>query len=195
MTAKPGLASEGQAVGRRTADGHVPPTFPLETDRLLLRPWRVSDAVAHREMWVERDPRVPARRRIDAEGRPTVEDLEDWIRGTPQPRSLGLLVMERQGTGDVIGYCGLITDPLVPEDEPEVAYELLRRAWGQGYATEAARAVLGWARASGHHRLWATVRAWNDASLRVLAKLGFEATDRVERDPVHGDSLFLTKQL
>lgn len=170
-------------------------SFPLKTGRLLLRPWRVSDAVAHREMWVERDSRVPAHRRIDAEGRPTVGDLEDWIRDTPPPGSLGLLVMERRGTGDVLGYCGLITSSLVPEDEPELAYELLRRAWGQGYATEAAQAVLGWARASGHRRLWATVRAWNDASLRVLAKLGFDTTDRVEQDVVHGDSLFLTKQL
>ncbi|WP_253871111.1 GNAT family N-acetyltransferase [Promicromonospora umidemergens] len=169
--------------------------IPLETVRLLLRPWHVSDAVAHREMWVDRDPRVPAHRRIDAEGRPTVEDLEDRIRDTPPPGSLGLLVVERKGTGDVLGYCGLIASPIVPEGEPEVAYELLRRARGQGYATEAARAVLGWARATGHRRVWATVRAWNDASLRVLAKLGFETTDRVERDAVHGDSLFLTKQL
>lgn len=170
-------------------------TFPLETDRLLLRPWRTSDAVAHREMWVERDPRVPSHRRIDADGRPTVEDIEGWIRSTPQPETLGLLVMELRNSGDVLGYCGLITNHLVPEDEPELAYELLRRAWGQGYATEAAQAVLDWARASGHRRLWSTVRAWNDASLRVLAKLGFVTTDRVEPDEVHGDSLFLTKQL
>ena len=38
----------------------------LETDRLLLRPWRVSEAVIQREMWAERDPRVPPHRRIDA---------------------------------------------------------------------------------------------------------------------------------
>jgi RimJ/RimL family protein N-acetyltransferase len=169
--------------------------IPLETGRLLLRPWRVSDAVAHSEIWVERGPRVPAHRRIDAEGRPTVEDLEDRIRDTPPPGSLGLLVVERKGTGDVLGYCGLIASQIVPEGEPEVAYELLRRARGQGYATEAARAVLGWARASGHRRVWATVRVWNAASLRVLAKLRFETTDRVEQDAVHGDSLFLTKQL
>jgi RimJ/RimL family protein N-acetyltransferase len=106
-----------------------------------------------------------------------------------------LLVVEHKGTRDVLGYCGLIASQIVPEGEPEVAYELLRRAQGQGCATEAARAVLGWARASGHRRVWATVRVWNDASLRVVAKLGFETTDRVEQDAVHGDSLFLTKQL
>jgi RimJ/RimL family protein N-acetyltransferase len=104
-------------------------------------------------MWAERDPRVPARRRIDTDRRPSVEDIEAWIRGTPPPDTLGLLMLERKGSDDVLGYCGLITNPLVSEGEPALAYELLRRAWGQGYATEAAQEVLEWARASGHRRL------------------------------------------
>jgi RimJ/RimL family protein N-acetyltransferase len=177
-----------------------PPSVPvesivLETDRLLLRPWRVSEAAVQREMWTERDPRVPAHRRIDADGRPTVEDVEDWIRDRSQSDSSGLLAAERKGSGDVIGYCGLIDNTRGPDGEPELAFELLRRAWGQGYATEAARAVLGWAQASGHRCLWATVREWNGASRQVLAKLGFVETGRVEPDEVHGDSLFLAKRL
>ncbi|MFD2792170.1 GNAT family N-acetyltransferase [Promicromonospora vindobonensis] len=176
------------------------PTAPgqgtvLETDRLLLRPWQVSEAAVQREMWTERDPRVPAHRRIDADGRPTVEDVEGWIRTRSQPDSLGLLAAERKGSGDVIGYCGLIDNTHGPDGEPEIAFELLRRAWGQGYATEAAGAVVGWAQASGYRRLWATVRDWNGASRQVLAKLGFAETGRVEPDEVHGDSLFLAKHL
>jgi ribosomal-protein-alanine N-acetyltransferase len=167
----------------------------LETERLLLRPWRVSEAVVQHEMWTERDPRVPRHRRIDADGRPTVEDVENWVRSSSQPGSLGLLAAERKGSGDVIGYCGLIDNTQGLEDEPELAFELLRRVWGEGYATEASWAVLGWARASGYRRLWATVRDWNAASRGVLAKLGFIQTDRVERDEVHGDSLFMTKRL
>jgi [ribosomal protein S5]-alanine N-acetyltransferase len=64
-----------------------------------------------------------------------------------------------------------------------------------GVCDQASRAVLAWARASGYRRLWATVRDWNDASRRVLAKLEFIETDRVEPNEVHGDSLFMTKQL
>ena len=171
------------------------PATVLETDRLLLRPWRVSEAGIQREMWTERDPRVPPHRRIDAHGRPSIEDLEDWIRRSSPSRSLGLLAAERKQSGDVVGYCGLIANTHGPESEPELAYELLRRFWGQGYATEASRAVLGWARVSGYGRLWATVRDWNAASRGVLTKLGFVETERVERDAVHGDSLFMTKQL
>jgi ribosomal-protein-alanine N-acetyltransferase len=169
------------------------PEVVLETDRLLLRPWRVAEAAVQRELWTERDPRVPPHRRLDADGHPTIADLEDWIR-THRPSSIGLLAVERKATRDVIGYCGLI-DGRGPDGEPELAFELLRRVWNQGYATEASFAVLDWARSSGHERLWATVRDWNTPSRRVLAKLGFTETARTEPDPTHGTTLFTTKRL
>lgn len=166
----------------------------LETDRLLLRPWRVAEAAVQRELWTERDPRVPPHRRISADGRPTVAELAQAIRAN-QPSSRWLPAVERKATGDVIGYCGLIDSGRGAEGEPELAFELLRRAWRQGYATEAATAVLDWARSSGCHRVWATVWDWNTASRRVLAKLGFTETGRAEVDPVHGTTLFTTKRL
>ena len=163
----------------------------LETDRLLLRPWRVAEAVIQREMWVERDPRVPPNRRIDAEGRPTVADFAEAIRAN-QPSSVGLLAVERKAAGDVIGYCGLI-DSGRGAQERELAFEFLRRFWGQGYATEASWAVLDWARSSGYERLWASVWDWNTASRRVLAKVGFTETDREEA--IHGTNLVTTRSL
>jgi RimJ/RimL family protein N-acetyltransferase len=158
----------------------------LETDRLLLRPWRVDEADVMRELWTERDPRVPPHRRIDAEGHPTIAELENQIRD----RGSSLLAIERKDAGDVIGYCGLVDSGRGTEGEPELAFELLRRVWRQGYATEASLAVLDWARAAGHQRLWATVWDWNAASRRVLAKLGFTETGRKEVDAVHGTTLF-----
>jgi [ribosomal protein S5]-alanine N-acetyltransferase len=166
----------------------------LETGRLLLRPWRLAEAVVLRELWTERDPRVPPHRRIDADGHPTVTDLEDWIRTHQPSSSVGLLAIERKADRDVIGYCGLIDSGRGSDAEPELAYELLRRVWRQGYATEAALAVLDWARLSGYGRLWATVREWNTASRRVLAKVGF-TVDRQELDAAYGNNLFTTRQL
>lgn len=166
----------------------------LETDRLLLRPWRVAEAVVQRELWTERDPRVPSHRRIDAGGHPTVAELEDSIR-TDQTWSTGLLAVERKAAGDVIGYCGLVDSGRGATGEPELAFELLRRVWGQGYATEASKAVLDWARSSGYERLWATVWEWNAASRRVLAKVGFTETERNELDAAHGTTLFTTRRL
>jgi [ribosomal protein S5]-alanine N-acetyltransferase len=166
----------------------------LETGRLLLRPWRVAEAVVLHELWTERDPRVPPHRRIDADGHPTVRDLEDWIR-ISQPSSTGLLAVERKVARDVIGYCGLIDSGRGSDREPELAFELLRRVWRQGYATEASLAVLDWARSSGYERLWATVWEWNTASRRVLAKVGFTETERKELDSVYGNNLFTTRRL
>ena len=71
------------------------PRIVLETSRLLLRPWRVTEAAIQRELWTERDERVPAHRRIDADGHPTVAELEEAIR-TYQPSSIGLLAIERK---------------------------------------------------------------------------------------------------
>jgi ribosomal-protein-alanine N-acetyltransferase len=166
----------------------------LETDRLLLRPWRVSEAGVQRELWTERDPRVPPHRRIDGDGHPTIEEFEEAIR-SPQPSAARLLALERKDTGDVIGYCGLVDNDRGSPGEPELAFELLRRVWGHGYATEASWAVIHWARASGVERLWATVWDWNTASRRVLARLGFSETERTYVDDVRGTTLFTTKQL
>jgi RimJ/RimL family protein N-acetyltransferase len=165
----------------------------LETGRLLLRPWRTSEAVVLHDLWTERDPRVPPHRRIDADGHPTVTDLEDWIRAN-QPSSIGLLAVERRVDRDVIGYCGLIDGGRGSDEEPELAFEMLRRVWCQGYATEASLAVLDWARSFGYKRLWATVWEWNTASRRVLAKVGFTEMGK-EMDAVFGNNLFTTRRL
>lgn len=166
----------------------------LETDRLLLRPWQKDEAAVRRQLWVERDPRVPSHRRIGADGHPTETDLAEWISAN-QPTSTGLLAVERKDTRYVIGYCGLVNSRLGPTNEPELAFELLRSVWGHGYATEASCAVLDWAKSSGYKRLWATVWDWNTASRRVLAKVGFTEAERTEIDPTYGTTVIATRVL
>lgn len=173
---------------------NVPVLDSLETDRLVLRRRRVGEAVIYRQLWAERDPRVPPHRRIDPQGRPTVEEIAAQIRAEDEQSSPGILAVERKGTADVIGYCGLVFHGKGAPDEPELAYELLRAARGFGYATEAGRAVVTWVSEAGYGRLWATVRDWNLESRRVLEKLGFRETGQVERDPVHGDSLLAVRE-
>lgn len=154
----------------------IRPPDVLETDRLVLRHRRVDEADVYRRLWTERDERVPAHRRIDSEGRPTVEDIAAQIRAEGDEPGPTLLAVERKGPGDVVGYCGLTVRGSGPADEPELAYELLREVHGFGYATEAGLAVVAWASASGIPRLWAEVWDWNVASRRVLEKLGFRET-------------------
>jgi RimJ/RimL family protein N-acetyltransferase len=165
----------------------------LETDRLILRRSRAGDAATFCQMWTERDPRVPPHRRINSEGRPTVEDVAAQIRADRGPGP-GLLAVERKGTADVIGYCGLTVYGNGSPDEPELAYELLRAAHGYGYATEAGRAVVAWATDAGYRRLWAGVWDWNVASRRVLDKLGFRETGQIEPGSAHGHSLLTVRE-
>jgi RimJ/RimL family protein N-acetyltransferase len=166
----------------------------LETDRLILRPTTVGEAAIYRQMWTERDTRVPPHRRINSEGRPTVEDIATQIRAEHGESGPGFLAVERKGTADVIGYCGLTIHGNGSPDEPELAYELLRAVHGCGYATEAGRAVVTWASEAGYRRLWAGVWDWNVASRRVLEKLGFRETGRVEPSSVYGHSLLTVRE-
>lgn len=167
----------------------------LVTSRLRLRPWVESDVARYRQLWLQRDPR--SLRVIGPDGRPTEEDLRARIReqlAVSAATGIALFVVERRNEPGLLGYCGLIDRPASP-GEPELAYELLREAWHQGFATEAGRAVVDAAAATGRARLWAGVRAWNAASLRVLARLGFEPSGRVERDAERGDMITLSREL
>ena len=104
---------------------------------------------------------------------------------------IGLLVI--RAADHFAGYCGL-TVGRASLAEPELAYELLRANQGNGYATEAARATVDAAAGTGRRRLWASVRSWNDASFRVLDKVGFERTDRITTDDF-GDTVWCTREL
>ena len=61
----------------------------------------------------------------------------------------------------------------------ELGYALARRQWGHGYATESGAVLLQWAfQRLGLRRIVATVASENDASCRVLRKLGFRLEGR-----------------
>ncbi|NPD04450.1 GNAT family N-acetyltransferase [Nocardioides sp. zg-1308] len=166
----------------------------LETSRLVLRRRRPEEAATYRQLWTERDPRVPARRRIDTEGRPTIDDIREQVRAESSRSGLVVLAVVRRDTSEVIGYCGLFTVDGRPSDEPELAFELLRSVHGHGLATEAARAVVEWAEQAGLPRLWADVWDWNTASRRVLDKLGFRETGAATAGE-HGVSLTTVLEL
>ncbi|WP_374107169.1 GNAT family N-acetyltransferase [Curtobacterium herbarum] len=51
--------------------------------------------------------------------------------------------------------------------EPELAFELLQQFWGQGFATEASRMIVGRAVVVGYDHLAATIREWNGIAQRA----------------------------
>jgi len=159
------------------------------TERLVLEPFRMTDATLYAELIGERGSGARgfgttvdgARRNIARMARAAKDS------------GIGFLAIRLAEEGDLIGYCGLFVGR-ASIDEPEIAYELLRRAHGHGYATEAAVAVIEAAAATGRRRLWSTVRVGNNASLRVLDKAGFRR-HHTEAEGQGGDTVYLVRDL
>ena len=94
----------------------------------------------------------------------------------------GYWVIEEKGSGDFVGEIGLadFKRDIAPamQGSPEIGFVLLPRFHGQGYGTEAARAVLAWADAHLHFtRTVCLIDPQNAASLRVAQKIGYELFD------------------
>jgi len=165
----------------------------IETERLILRPPRISDAERIAELIADYDiVKMLAR----APWPYTVQDARAFVSrvGDLDPAFDRPLTIEHREHG-VIGSTGFHTT--AESLFPEVGYWIARDHWGQGYATEATTAALGWARdvwgkravASGHF-------ADNAASARVLDKAGFLYTgDVVARESLARGALAATRMM
>jgi RimJ/RimL family protein N-acetyltransferase len=88
------------------------------------------------------------------------------------PRLKYQLAVVLAETGQLIGSCG-IRQRAVDACEANIGYELDPEFWGQGYATEAARAIVEFGFSYlGLHRIWSWCIADNVGSAAVLKKLG-----------------------
>jgi ribosomal-protein-alanine N-acetyltransferase len=148
----------------------------VTTARLRLRGFTAEDLAAHRAA-VDDDAAVTwAHVRI-----PLADSLRRWAGRLDEweENHFGMWIVEVAATGEVIGHAGI--QRLHRTDDVELGYYLGRSAWGQGYATEAARACLEYGFETVKlPRIVATVRLENTASRHVLKKLGF----RHERDGI-----------
>jgi len=167
----------------------VSPDWPLETERLTLRPFVESDFEAMHAMrsspqvvrYLYEEPSSPEQtrdrlRRLMAGSAWANEG--DWLSVAVVERTSGTTVgdlafhwvSERDRTAEI----GFVFDP---------------RHQGNGFATEAARAVVDWAfRTAGMHRVIGRLEARNAASARVLEKLGMRLEAHfVENEWVKGE--------
>ncbi len=78
--------------------------------------------------------------------------------------------------GVVVGDCGWFGPP-GDDGEVEIGYGLARSVRGQGVGTAAVRALLEWVRKQGASSVRAEVLPGNEASLRLLHRLGFEQVE------------------
>lgn len=146
------------------------------TPRLLLRPGWMEDAPALAK--AIGDDAV-LRNLTRAPSPYGIADAERFLAQPHDPRLPRLLAFTRtHGAPRLVGGCGI-----TPGDDgrPELGYWIARPYWGLGFATEAARAVLGMARAHGVRDIRAAHFADNRASGNVLRKLGFRPVGHVEQ--------------
>lgn len=167
------------------ADGTASPrrfgpsmTIPLETERLMFRDWTATDLEPFHSICAD-----PSVMKFVGDGVPwSLERTEEFIvRAGEMSRTLEFCrwpVIYKPGSA-VIGFCGFVP----ASDGAEIGWRLAKASWGQGLATEAARAVLRHGfEILGFQRIIATVQSLNRASIRVVEKLGMKAESSFHRN-------------
>lgn len=141
----------------------------VETERLLLRPWRSSDVERMRQ--INSDPEV--RRWLGVNPDQTEARMKAWLEHW-QRHGYGHWALEESGSGDFIGRVGLIHQDewTASEHDAEIGWTLASSAWGNGYATEGARAALDFARKIGLRRIISITRPDNVRSQAVMERIG-----------------------
>ena len=149
----------------------------LQTKRLILRPWRESDAGALYKY--ASDPEVGPRagwppHRSEQE---SLEIIRTVFSGE------GMWAIELKQTGEAIGCAGYLPSAAsnlkIDADQAEVGYWVARPYWGKGICTEALQEVINYCfQQKGFTALWGDYFPDNPASGRVMAKCGFVDTGR-----------------
>ena len=174
---------------RRSRRGCSAVDVVLETDRLIIRRFGENDL----EPWLTHlnTPEV----RAHLGGVVSAEEMAERFarqRDSWDDDKGGWLAIERKADGEFLGYCGFgpITAEAAPADlqgTTEIGWTLRADCWGQGYATEAARAVLALVfERFGSPEVFSQTSEANCGSWRVMERLGMERAEALDyEDPAY----------
>ena len=156
------------------------PTLLFETERLRCRQLEDRDLGAMLAVYGDRRAM-----RFVEDGKPLSEEgCRKWIEVTHTnvaTRGYGMAALEHRATHEVVGFMGLVHPG--GQDLPEIKYALHPDHWGQGLASEAARAMMAYGRDThGMTCIIATVAPDHTASQRVLANAGLAPDGHREND-------------
>jgi len=151
----------------------MPDTAPsLVTKRLLLRPWREEDLPAFAALNADPEVMEFMPKRLD---RSESDALARRMGDEVLRQGYGQWAVEVPGVAGFVGFVGLSPPSFEAHFTPcmEVGWRLARRHWGQGYATEAARAALAFGFGTlGLDEIVSFTVPANLRSRRVMERLG-----------------------
>lgn len=158
-----------------------PPIEPLCTERLLLDPLRVEDADAMVPVLSD-----PALYEYTGGEAPSLEQLRRRYAAQVAGQSpdgaqrwLNWVICVRT-SGEPVGYVQATVEEQDGAREAEVAWVTGAAHQRQGYAVEAATAMLDWLTAQGVRTVVAHVHPQHEASMRVAERLELTRTERVQ---------------
>ncbi|PHK50416.1 GNAT family N-acetyltransferase [Staphylococcus edaphicus] len=158
-------------------------TVYIETERLRLRDWREEDLLPFQQMNANRQvrryfPSLLSYKRSEYD----MMKMNEVI----QAHDIGLFAVELKETSGWLGFIGL---NYVPEESKytfaelpfyEIGWRLIPEVWGNGFATEGATAVLNYAKDLGLEEVYAFTSENNEASRKVMEKIGMKHFDYFE---------------
>jgi RimJ/RimL family protein N-acetyltransferase len=155
---------------------NVNPDHRIQTKRLLIRPFKIEDALD--KFKIDSDSLVTQYTGGVKNEAESLKHLEKILSIQNQtmlvPRAVAL-----KSNSELIGWSGL--EPfMVNKEKIEIAFGIAQKYWGGGYATEAANAVikLGFFE-YGLDLIVAAVNPQNVASMKVIDKLGFDYCKKI----------------
>ncbi len=144
----------------------------LRTERLLLRAWRTSD----REPFAALNADPEVMRHFPAPlSRAESDALADRIEAQHADAGWGLWAVEELAGGRFVGFAGLAWTDFESHFTPavEIGWRLAREAWGNGFATEAARASAAYAfDVLGLREIVSFTTVGNERSRAVMRRIG-----------------------
>jgi [ribosomal protein S5]-alanine N-acetyltransferase len=156
------------------------PTVITESARLIVREWVLTDAEDAYAMYGDREVTATLPDHMYDESLDSTRVwLADKVRQQTErtsPDGLGMWAVVERSSGRVIGGALLQQARINGKSQVELGYHFARAAWGQGYATEVARALLDYGfQTLGLRRIVGVVLPDNLASRRVLLKIGMHS--------------------
>lgn len=154
----------------------------IETERLILRPITIDDAYDVYE-WGS-DPMV--NRYMPYPLHENVHQAEEWINSLAGKNEFVFCLKD---SGEVVGGGSMSYHEKYKAYE--LGYNLKRKHWGAGYATEAAKALIQWAyQELGVHDFFARHAKANHASEHVIKKCGFQFKEYGKMEKYDGSEIF-----